>query len=110
MYPIETLVDGTGDCEDTAILYVSLLRGVGHPVSMAFVDTDNDAVPDHFTALVPLPSSVNITGCSLGTTVGVWEIQSQSYILAETASDNYIPLGCDPWGLSEDDFKEIWHF
>jgi len=110
LYPLETLVDGSGDCEDTSILYVSLLRGLGHPASMAFVDTDDDAIPDHVTVLVPLSSPVNITDCS---TVGVWEIQSQSYVLAETAvgtSDYYVPLGCDPWGLSEDDFKEIWDF
>ena len=110
LYPIETLVDGNGDCEDTAILYVSLLKGLSRSVSMAFVDTDGDAMPDHVTVLVPVSSPVNITGCA---TVGLWEIQSQSYVLAETAvgtSGHYIPLGCDPWGLSEEDFKEIWHF
>jgi len=29
-YPIETLVDGGGDCEDTAILFVSILRELGY--------------------------------------------------------------------------------
>ena len=110
LYPIETLVDGSGDCEDTAILYVSLLKGLDRPSSMAFVDTDGDAIPDHVTVLIPVASPVSITGCPV---VGLWEIQSQSYVLAETATGtpgHYIPLGCDPWGLSEDDFKEIWHF
>jgi hypothetical protein len=31
-YPIETLVDEGGDCEDTSILLASLLRGMGHGV------------------------------------------------------------------------------
>jgi PKD repeat protein len=115
LYPLETLVDGRGDCEDTTILYVSLLRGLGHPVSMAFVDTDDDDIPDHVTALVPVPPSyASSLTCSLGMNKGVWEIEDQSYVLAETAvnpeTSGYLSLGCDPWGLSEDDFKEIWDF
>ncbi|MDD5142385.1 transglutaminase-like domain-containing protein [Methanoregula sp.] len=31
-YPIETLVDGTGDCEDTAILTAALLKEMGYDV------------------------------------------------------------------------------
>jgi PKD repeat protein len=114
-YPMETLVEGKGDCEDTTILYVGLLKGLGHSASMAFVDTDHDDLPDHVVALVPVrPAYAATLTCSSGMTKGVWEIQSQSYVLAETAIDpdtsGYIPLGCDPWGLSEEDFKQIWSF
>jgi len=31
-YPVETLVEGTGDCEDTSILMASLLKGAGYGV------------------------------------------------------------------------------
>jgi len=27
-YPVETLVDGVGDCEDSAILYASIVRWI----------------------------------------------------------------------------------
>ncbi|MBU0595200.1 PKD domain-containing protein, partial [Candidatus Bipolaricaulota bacterium] len=53
LYPIETLVDRVGDCEDASILYVSLLRERGVACKLAFVDTDNDRTPDHVLAFVP---------------------------------------------------------
>ncbi|KXA94528.1 hypothetical protein AKJ65_04150 [candidate division MSBL1 archaeon SCGC-AAA259E19] len=37
-YPVETLVDN-GDCEDTAILYVALMKAAGHDV--ALIDFEN---------------------------------------------------------------------
>ena len=38
-YPIETLVDNGGDCEDTSILTASLLHGLGYNVSLIlFID------------------------------------------------------------------------
>lgn len=33
-YPIETLVDGTGDCEDVAILGAALLKSMGYEVAL----------------------------------------------------------------------------
>ena len=42
LYPLETLVDGAGDCEDSAILYVSLLCAKGLAPRLAFVDTNDD--------------------------------------------------------------------
>lgn len=35
-YPLETLVDGKGDCEDTSILAAALLRGLGCDVVLLF--------------------------------------------------------------------------
>ena len=115
LYPLETLVDGVGDCEDTTILYVSLVRAMGYSVSMAFVDTDGDHIPDHVLALVPVSSSyADAITCSQGTAKGVWEIDGKIYALAETVVDTaetgYIPLGCDPWGLEEGNFIQIWKF
>jgi hypothetical protein len=39
-YPIETLADGNGDCEDTAILTAALLKEMGHDVAIVLL-------PDH---------------------------------------------------------------
>lgn len=36
-YPIETLADGGGDCEDLAILAAALLWQMGHPVGLFYV-------------------------------------------------------------------------
>lgn len=39
-YPIETLMDSGGDCEDFAILYVSVMQALGRPaVLLAMLDT-----------------------------------------------------------------------
>lgn len=36
-YPVETLADGNGDCEDTAILTAALLREMGYDVAVVFL-------------------------------------------------------------------------
>ena len=36
-YPIETLADNTGDCEDTTILAAAILRRMGYGVAMIFM-------------------------------------------------------------------------
>ena len=115
LYPLETLVDQVGDCEDTTILYVSLLRALQIPVSMAFVDSDGDDLPDHVLALVPIPSVTSVSGdCPPGTVSGIHDISGKLYAIAETAADplrsGYLPLGCDPWGIGPDAIKEQWNF
>lgn len=42
-YPIETLADGSGDCEDTAILTAALLRELGYDVALVLL-SDHAAV------------------------------------------------------------------
>ena len=36
-YPIETLVDQTGDCEDTSALLISLLESLGYEAAMILI-------------------------------------------------------------------------
>ena len=115
LYPLETLVDRAGDCEDMTILYVSLLRALQIPVSIAFVDSDGDDLPDHVLALVPIPSVTSVSGdCPPGTVPGIHEISGKLYAIAETAADplrnGYLPLGCDPWKIEPDAIKEQWNF
>jgi PKD repeat protein len=104
LYPLETLVDGEGDCEDTAILFVSLLRARGVSCQLAFVDTDDDGSPDHVLALVEISSPGVVPP---GATV--FELDGTLYAVAETAS-GYLGLGLDPWGLEVDDLMELWLF
>ncbi len=42
-YPLQTLADGGGDCEDFAILAASLLWQLGHTVALLYVETDATA-------------------------------------------------------------------
>ncbi len=106
LYPLETLVDGVGDCEDSTILFVSLLRGRGVHASIAFVDTDADGIPDHVLGLVPVTSQQEAAlSCS-----GVVEIGGVRYAIAETATDESLPLGCSPWALDSGDVYEVWAF
>lgn len=110
LYPLETLADGQGDCEDTAILLVSLLRARGIPSKLAFVDTDNDRTPDHVLVFVAAsPSLVADLECVGDATTFQWD--GRTYALAETAVDLGVhPLGCDPWNLDEEDLAELWSF
>ncbi len=111
LYPLETLVDGQGDCEDSTILYVSLVRALGYHVTMAFVDTDGDDTPDHVLALVPiLQSEID----ELPSDTGVWTIDGVLYAVAETAVNTditgYIPLGDDPWDIGPSAIKQEWDY
>jgi PKD repeat protein len=103
LYPVETLVDGEGDCEDTAILYVSLLKARSVSSQLAFVDTDGDGSPDHVLVLVAVPSSFSRPGAT------VFDLGGTEYAVAETASGE-IALGVDPWGLEVGDLIELWPF
>jgi len=107
-YPLETLTDAEGDCEDTAILFVSLLRARGVASSLAFVDTDDDRLPDHVLALIPVSTG---WASRLACPHAVLEIGDTLYAVAETAvDDTSLELGCDPWGLRPADVVRTWPF
>jgi len=109
-YPLETLADGYGDCEDTAILFVSLLQAMKVPCKLAFVDTDDDGTPDHVLAFVAIPNRV-LSDLECAGDITAFEWDSRTYVLAETAVDHGVyGLGCDPWDLDEDDLAELWSF
>ncbi|MCK5826959.1 hypothetical protein KAH43_00430, partial [Candidatus Bipolaricaulota bacterium] len=109
-----TLVDGTGDCEDTAILYASRVRTLGAGAMLAAVDTDHDGIADHMITLVPVSQAyADDTTCNHGCVSSFWTYGDQLYAFAETTGEPdqmgyYFALGCDPWGLTEVDFRITW--
>jgi len=104
-YPVEMLVDLIGDCEDTAILYTSLVRTLGHGALMVAVDTSGNGVADHMIAWVPvLQSFINAHPDR-----SFWDYHGDVYAFAETAVEGgYVPLGVDPWGLTEEDIDTVY--
>jgi len=104
-YPIEVLVDEIGDCEDTAILYTSLVRTLGYGALMVAVDTSGDGVADHMIAWVPVEQSF----VTAHPDRSFWQYQGRTYAFAETAVEGgYIPLGVDPWGLTAADIDTVY--
>lgn len=106
--PFETLYHQAGDCEDGAILYVSLMRALNYPVYFgvypghvfAFVEVSKDWVDEHTTIF---------NKCCL---IRAWEILvrgNKYYAMAETTIDpsietfGYWGLGC---GIIPDEYWE----
>ena len=103
-YPVETLVDEVGDCEDTAILYASLIRTLGHGALLVSVDTNGSGNANHMVVFVPIDETFPTCGMDC-----VWEYEGRLYAMAETAVDGgYYPLGQDPWGLEPGDIEQTW--
>jgi len=48
-WPVETLTEAGGDCEDLAILFASLLKAAPYPykLSLVYMDADNPTDPLH---------------------------------------------------------------
>ena len=76
-YPIETLVDGGGDCEDTSILMASLLNHLGYGVVLIILS-------DH--------CAVGVLGGE-GIYGSYWEYNGEKYFYLETTN-----IG---WGIGE---------
>ena len=103
-YPAETLVEGVGDCEDSSILYASILRSLGYGALLVAVDTDGDSVSDHVVVFVPVGDSHADYGIPVA-----WEYRGRLYAFAETATEGgYTPIGNDPWGLDPNDIQQTW--
>lgn len=72
-FPLETLVDGGGDCEDTSILAASLLNAMGHNVSLILL-------PNHLAVGL----AVNATGVH-------WDVNGTDYYYLETTATGWDP-------------------
>ena len=81
-YPLETLVEGGGDCEDTSVLAARLMMDAGdegYPVALLTVDTDGDGEEDHMMV------GVSVDGAT-GRHVTV---DGTDYYICETTSTYY---------------------
>jgi len=87
-YPLETLYDGEGDCEDTAILAAAVLRRMGHTVAL-FV-TEN-----HAALAVSAPPGI-VQGHYMA-------VDGLRFYYCETSSAGWVvgelPPGVDPTAL-----------
>ncbi len=92
-YPVETIVDGGGDCEDTSILFASIVRGMGYGTVLLKLEED-----DHMAVGVLISQNI----------VNDW---NQNYDLTYYTSDDKIYAYCETtgegWELGEkpDDLK-----
>jgi len=72
-YPVETLVDNGGDCEDTSILLASILNGMGYGVILI-------ELPGH--CAVGVKGGANIYGT-------YWEYKGEKYYYIETTNSGW---------------------
>ena len=74
----------------------------------------DEGIADHTVTLVPVEQGyTDSVACQEGCTNSFWTYGNQLYAFAETpgepaVSGYYFALGCDPWGLEEDDFMMAW--
>ena len=81
-HPLETLVEGGGDCEDTSVLAARLLLSAGnegYPVVLLTVDSNGDGEADHMMI------GVSVAGAS----GDFHEVNGTRYYLCETTSTAY---------------------
>lgn len=76
-YPVETLINQGGDCEDTAILMAVLLRELGYGSALLELPANS---PDHMAIGVLGDSSINGT---------YYEVDSDRYYYLETTGENW---------------------
>jgi len=72
-YPYETLYDMRGDCEDSAILYASLMKSLGYEVALILYD-------DHMATGIGMPS---------GTSGTYYEKNGTCYYYCETTATGW---------------------
>jgi predicted transglutaminase-like cysteine proteinase len=97
-FPIETLVEKEGDCEDTTVLFASLLKALDYDVVLLFYSWEEDG-----KRLGHLSAGVNIPG-SHGDYI---EDNGKKYYYCETTKINYY-LGDIPKDIKFDPSKIIY--
>ncbi len=76
-YPVETLMDKGGDCEDVAALYASLMGALGYDTALIYIPTT--ATTAHMM--------VGITGDFTG--AGLYDDQHTKYFIAECTAKGW---------------------
>ena len=82
-YPVETLVDQTGDCEDTSALLISLVEILGYNASIILI-------PEAWDGYGHAAVGINVTGASgVHYIVNEGEPDETSYYYAETTAPGW---------------------
>ena len=89
-YPVETLVDMNGDCEDTSILFCAIAKQLGYDTCMILY-------PGHMAA------GVNLTGLS----GYYYTFETKHYYYCETTATGW-DIGDDP-GTDYDEYHVDRH-
>ena len=93
-FPLETIVEGGGDCEDTSILYVTLMKILGYDIALvSFPGHMMTAV--HVTSEIPLPS------------YSYFDVNGRKYYPAETTGEGW-RVGMLPEDFSGHLARLIW--
>jgi hypothetical protein len=82
-YPAETLVDGVGDCEDTAALFCSIARAMGYPSVMLYIYAVFGSGSNHMGTAVA-GSAMPAGSCSIA-------YNGITYYYCETTSSGWEP-------------------
>ncbi len=90
-YPIQTLIDRGGDCEDHAILAAALLWQLGHPVGLAYLELEGRAHMAMAYATDAFEGSFSLTGPD-----------GRSYAYIET-----VPSSADMGEIPEEFLREL---
>lgn len=84
-YPVETLVERGGDCEDASLLYVAIMLCAGYDAGLFIFK-------NHVMAAICIPeyvASANIPGCELFSIAH----NGKEYLACETTPGEFIPVG-----------------
>lgn len=79
-YPVETLVDRAGDCEDTAILAAALLEAMGYDAVLIRFTSPDEGEPGHMAV------GVAVTGVTGGSS---YRYDGRTYYYLETTSTSW---------------------
>jgi hypothetical protein len=102
-YPVETLVDGKGDCEDTSFLLSSLLKfsGTSIPFHTVIIEFSN-----HLGIAILVPNDVYEYYIQYGMTDHIWEnpyLNNGKFIYVETTGKKW-KVGDMPTDLIGEDY------
>ena len=94
-YPIEMLWDGSGDCEDAALLYISLVEALGYDAALMIGETKQNSDEDwggHAWAVIYIPDHSGD-----GWYGGGSKSSTPFYFVEATAHSGSSEIGDNPW-------------
>ncbi len=91
-YPVETIIDGGGDCEDTSILFASIVRGMGYGTVLLYLGED-----EHMAVGVMISQGI-VDDWDRGYALTYYTSNGKIYAYCETTGEGW-ELGHKPGNL-----------